>query len=252
MGGKRKMSLQKIIESDTLFELLETLEDFCVKSLMRSDDKEVMELKDGIEKSENDYLKILSSYLCTCEDGDDVIDSIYEFVANCKGFAEADKENTQQVTKDEFEKILDECEDKCGIKSCIESEHTINVAEVDAVNNYEEFNLRMRETYINLFLPRIDKSVNKREYISGQLGLMLYDVLRTKIPEDKIRHEICRYVPEKAGSPKSARFLFKELFYNVVQYKKNKPRVYTELNLHLKRVIILEFFRDMIVRYKKE
>lgn len=246
------MNLQKILESDTLFELLEALEDFCPKALMRNNDDEIMELKDSIENTENDYLKILSSYLCVCDDADEVIEAVYEFIANCKGFAEADKENTQQISKDEFEGVLDECEQKCGIKSCIEMEHTVNAAEVDGVNDFEEFNIRKRENCFNIFLPRIDISADKREYIAGQLGLILYDVLRTKIPEDRIRHEICRYVPEKAGSPKSARWLFKELFYNVVQYEENKPRVYTELNLHLKRVIVLEFFRDMIVRYLRK
>ena len=246
------MSIERIIESKTLFELLDALNDFCIDSFSRDDDSECMALKEAVGNTNNEYLVLLSSYLCVCEDGDEVIEALYEFISNCEGFAEADKEMTQQITKEEFETILDECEDKCGIKECIESEHALNIAEVDAVNRYDELNFRIRNNYVNLFLPRIDINTDKRQFISEQLGLMLYDVVKTKIPPEEIKHEISKYILEARTSDKTARQLFKEYFYNVVQYQERKPGIYTEFDEHMKRVIILEFFRNIIIKYLRE
>ena len=246
------MCIDKIIHSTTLFELLNALNDFCVESLMHDDDSECMKLKESIANTDNEYLVLLSSYLCVCEDSDEVIEALYEFIANCEGFAKADEEMTQQITKEEFETVLDECEDKCGLWTCIESEHTLNLAEVNAVNRYEELNFRIRNNYINLFLPRIDINTDKRQFISEQLGLMLYDVVKTKIPPEEIKHEISKYILEARTSDKTARQLFKEYFYNVVQYQERKPGIYTEFDEHMKRVIILEFFRNIIIKYLRE
>ena len=211
-----------------------------------------MKLKEMVGNTNNEFLVLLSSYLCVCEDGDEVIEALYEFIANCEGFAEADEEMTQQVTKEEFEAVLDECEDKCGLRTCIESGHTLNVAEVDAVNRYEKLNFRIRKTSVNLFLPRIDINTDKRQFISEQLGLMLYDVIKTKIPPEEIKHEISRYIPETRTANKTVRQLFKEYFYNVVLYKERKPGIYTEFDEHMKHVIILEFFRNIIIKYLRE
>ena len=246
------MSIDRIIESKTLFELLNALNDFCTDSFMREDDSECMELKEIAGTTNNEYLVLLSAYLCVCEDGDEVIEALYEFIANCEGFAEPDEEMTQQVTKEEFEEVLDECDKKCGIKECIESEYTLNVAEVDAVNRYEELNFRLRNNFINLFLPRIDINTDKRQFISEQLGLILYDVIKTKISPEEIKHEISKYILEARTSDKTARQLFKEYFYNVVQYQERKPGIYTEFDEHMKRVIILEFFRNIIIKYLRE
>ena len=246
------MSIDRIIESKTLFELLDALNDFCTDSFMRDDDSECMELKEIVGNTNNEYLVLLSSYLCVCEDRDEVIEALYEFIANCEGFAEADEEMTQQVTREEFETILDECDNKCGIKKCIELEHILNIAEIDAVNRYDELNFRLRNNFINLFLPRIDINTDKRQFISEQLGLILYDVIKTKIPPEEIKHEISKYIPETRTADKTARQLFKEYFCNMVQYQERKPGIYTEFDEHMKRVIILEFFRNIIIKYLRE
>ena len=246
------MSIDRIIESKTLFELLDALNDFCMDSFSRDDDSECMELKEAVGNKNNEYLVLLSSYLCVCEDGDEVIEALYEFIANCEGFAEADEKMTQQVTKEEFEAVLDECDKKCGLKTCIEAEHTLNLAEVNAVNRYEELNFRIRNNYVNLFLPRIDINTDKRQFISEQLGLILYDVIKTKIPPEEIKHEISKYIPKTRAADKTPRQLFKIYFCNVVQHQERRPEIYTEFDEHMKQVIILEFFKRIIVRYLRE
>ena len=246
------MCLDKIINAKTLFDLLDSVNQFCFESPMRDDDSECMKLKELTQESDNEYLILLSSYLCVCEDGDEVIDSLYEFITNCSGFAKADEEMTKQITKEEFETVLDECEDKCGLRTCIEAEHTLNLAEVNAANHIEELNLKIRNNYVNLFLPRIDINTDKRQFISEQLGLMLYDVIKTKIPPEEVRHEISKYIPETRTADKTVRQLFKEYFYNVVLYKERKPGIYTEFDEHMKHVIILEFFRNIIIKYLRE
>lgn len=42
---------------------------------------------------------MLSAYMSAAEDGEEIIEALYEFVSNCKGFTEADDDMTQQVTK---------------------------------------------------------------------------------------------------------------------------------------------------------
>jgi len=134
------MNTNLILESKTLAELIDAIEDFCRHSIIRENDDEVMQLRDQInEIIDNDYIVMLSAYMCTAEDGDEIIEALYEFVSNCKGFVEVDEEMTQQVTKEEFEEVLSECEDKCALMSCIEESHTINAAEVPMYNKYREF-----------------------------------------------------------------------------------------------------------------
>ena len=103
---------------------------------------------------------------------------------------------TQQVTKEEFEEVLNECEDKCAIMSCIEENHTINVAEVAMYNRYREFGLRIKNNAINLFLPKIDINTDTKKFIGEELGIILYKVLSEEFTPDYIRHEMNRYIGE--------------------------------------------------------
>ena len=79
------MAIRNILNAKTLLELLDAAEEFCKNAIMRDDDNDCMELKDKLEQvTDNDYLTILSSYMSVAEDGDEVIEAIYEFVANCR------------------------------------------------------------------------------------------------------------------------------------------------------------------------
>ena len=247
------MNTDKIINAQNLRELLDAIDEFCRKSLLRDDDSKCFELKERVENSiNNDYLMLLSSYFVVCEDGDEIIDALYEFAGNCKGFVEADEEMTQQVTKDEFEAILDECEDKCALKTCIEDNHVLKAAETECYNQYREFGLRFKENNINIILPRIDINTDIKKYISEELGLILYGVLKTKLDDDYIRKEMARYIPEARQSEKTTRELFKENFYAVVLYKDRKPGIYLEFDDHMRRVIVMEFFKRIIRYYLLE
>lgn len=244
------MTINNILDSRTLKELLDATEEFCKKAIIRDNDDVCIELREKLVSSENnEYLVILASYMSAAEDGDEIIEALYEFAANCKGFVEADEETTQQVTKEEFETVLTECEDKCALISCIEDSHVLNVAEVPMYNQYREFALRFKNDAINLFLPRIDINKNIREYIAEELGIMLYNVLAKKLDVDFIRHEMNRYIPETRNEEMTVKQLFKKYFYQVVLYQERKPRIYTEFDDHMRRVIILEFYKRIITAY---
>ena len=136
---------------------------------------------------EDDHLvsnMLLASYFVACEDGEEIIEALYEFAGNCKGFVAADEEMTHQVTKAEFETVLDECEDKCALRTCIEDSYALKTAETECYNMYREFALRFKENNINLILPRIDVNTDIRKYISEELGTILYGVLNTKLSKD--------------------------------------------------------------------
>lgn len=252
-GNKMPSKVDKIINTTVLTELLDEINDFCRESCMRDDDTECMELKERIEnKSDSDIHMILASYLSVCEDGDEVIESLYEFVSNCKGFVQADEDTTQQVTKGEFETILNECEGKCGIQSGIEKEYVLKMAEVPMVQQYREFTMKFKGNDILLFLPRIDIDMDTKQYIAGELGAILYDVLKSKISHETLLREINRYIPETRNSKESARQLFRKYFYSVVQYKERKPGIYPEFDEHMKQALDMEYFRRMIAEYLLE
>lgn len=247
------MLIRKIAECSSLKELLELLDEFCVQAYLRDDDSECFQLKDTLEKADgNDLSVLLSAYLCACEDGDEIVGAIREFMDNCQGFIEADEEITQQVTKAEFETILDECEDKCAVRACIEKEHKLNVAEINMYSKNDEMCLKIKGNHINLLLPRIDLNIEPKQYIAGQLGTILYDTLETKLAPEYIRQEISRYIPEVRKAEESTRQLFKKYFYDVVLHQERKPGIYPYFDRHMKRVIVVEFFKRMITLYLRE
>ena len=249
------MNINSILKSKTLAELLDAIDDFCRNSFIRENDDEIMNLKEQVDEiTDNDYIVMLSAYMCAAEDGDEVIEALYEFVSNCKGFVEPDEDLTQQVTKEEFEEVLNECEDKCAIMSCIEENHTINVAEVPMYNIYREFGLRFKNNAINLFLPKIDINTDTKKFIGEELGIILYKVLTEEFTPDYIRHEMNRYIGESRNREEPTKELFKEYFYQVVLYKERKPGIYLEIDDHMRRIFVLEFFKRIIREYieKKE
>lgn len=246
LRGEKIMTINNILNSRNLQELLEATEEFCKKAVIRDTDEICIELKESLAIAENnEYLVILASYMSAAEDGDEIIEALYEFAANCKGFVEADEEITQQVTKEEFETVLAECEDKCALVSCIEDSHVLNIAEVPMYNQYREFALIFKNNTINLFLPKKDV----REYIAEELGLILYKVLNTKLDEDFIQQELYRYIPEARKKGNITKQLFINYFHQVLLYQNRKPGIYTEFDDHMHRVIVLEFYKRIISKY---
>lgn len=244
------MNINTILSAKTLHELLAATQEFCKKAIMSDSEHICFDLKEQIKHSDdNEYLVILSSYMSVAEDGDEIIEALYEFMANCKGFVEADEEMVQQVTKEEFESALSECEEKCNLKTCIDYNHNINIAEVPLYNQYREFGLRFKNNTINLFLPKITINKNTKEYISEELGLILYNILITKLDEEYIRKEMYKYIPEIRNEDIITRQLFKKYFYHVVLYQKIKPGIYNKYDDQMRSVIILEFFKNIISAY---
>ena len=133
--------------------------------------------------------------------------------------------------------------------SCIEDSHIINVAEVPMYNQFREFGLRIKNNAINLFLPKIELNKNVREYIAEELALILHNVLKTKLDEEFIQHELYRYIPDARREELKTKQLFVKYFYQVLLYQERKPGIYTEFDDHMRRVIILEFYKRIIAAY---
>ena len=247
------MSMNKILNADTLHDLIDAINDFCRESYTTDIESICIELKEKVASAKNnDILMLLDSYLSSADDGDEVIDSLYEFVGNCKGFVEADEETTAKVTKEEFETVLDECEEKCGLKTCIEKEHALHVAETEMYNEYREFSIKHKNNNINIILPRINNNIDVKQYIAEELGAVLYNVLTTKLAPKYIEAEMNRYIPETIKKTVSTSMLFRQYFYDVVLYSERKPDVYPKYDAHIKHVLSLEFFKRIIVQYLKE
>ena len=192
MEGENIMIINNILNSRTLQELLDATEEFCKKAIIRDNDDICIELREKLASSEdNEYLIILASYMSAAEDGDEIIEALYEFAANCKGFVEADEETTQ----------------------------------------------------------RIEINKNIREYIAEELGLILYKVLKTKFDEEFIQHELYRYIPDTRREELRTKQLFVKYFYQVILYQERKPGIYTKFDDHMRRVIILEFYKRIITAY---
>ena len=247
------MNVSRILNADTLLNLLDAINDFCRESYTTDIDIICLELKEKVMSAKNnDLLMLLASYLSSADDGNEVVDSLYEFVGNCEGFAEADEETTTNVTKEEFETILDECEEKCGIKACIGKEHELHVAETDLYNEYREFLIERKNNNINIILPRINNNISVKQYIAEVLGTVLYNVLTKRLAPEYIESEMNRYIPEIRQATVVTSVLFRQYFYDVVLYKNRKPGIYTEFDKHMKRVLNMEFFKRIIAQYLKE
>lgn len=247
------MLIDQILSAPSLFALLEQLNEFCMQSYMRKNDEMCMELKNRLEKVEdNDLLVMLFSYLVSCDDGEEIMGALYEFISICQGFIDEDEQAAQQITKAEVEAVLDEGEEKCGLKSCIEKEHTLNMAEVIGLNRYREFTVRKKGSCINLLLPRIDLDADIKRYIAEDLGSIFYEILQTRLDPEMITYEMKRYIPETRGMTDPTRQLFRRYFYDVICYQSRKPEIYTEFHEHLRRVIVVEFFKRMEWLYLRE
>ncbi len=245
------MTINKILSAESIKDVLCAIDEFCQEQLARENDETCLRLKEEILESDKDILCILGSYLCVCEDGEEIIDALYEFSGNCKGFIEADEETTTQITKEEFEAVLDECEEKCEIKDCVEFVHKLNVAEVNAVNRYAQHLVRMKPDTINVFLPCVHNIIDKTRCISDILGRVLFFVVNKHVNKNEIRNIMDQMIPECKDSKRGTMDLFIEYFYEVVKYKDRKPGIYTKFDSHMKQVIVVEFYKRLIKIYKQ-
>ena len=109
------MLIEKIVHDTTIFDLVNDINAFCIEYCIRENDDKCLELKAAVDeaKGSDDHLLLLSSYLSVAEDGDEIIEALYEFVSNCKGFCEPGEETTVQITKEDVNEVLDDCESKC-------------------------------------------------------------------------------------------------------------------------------------------
>ena len=242
------MKINDILNAKSLSELLDVAENFCKNAIVRDDDSECMKLKEKLEQAaDNDYLTMLSAYMSAAENGDEVVDAIYEFVGNCRTFTETDKENATQITKGKFEAVLDECEDKCGIQSYMETAgYTVQTVEIPMVQKYRENSMKFVNNEILLFLPRINKNIDAKQYIAEEIGGMIYETVIRKLKPEIVLRELHRYIPKTRNSSESPKQLFRKYFYSVVKYKERKPGIYTEFDEHMKQTIDMEFYRRIM------
>ena len=246
--------MMKILEAQTMSELLGAIDEFC-KNLYLQDDAEEQcsKLKDEVAGCvDNDNITLLSAYLSSADDADEVAEALYEFASICGSYSEANEEMTQQITKAEFEAVLDECEDKCMLETCIESEYEIKAAEIPAYSECREHDVRFKGNSICVLLPRIDINTDTKKYISDMFGGILYKIVETKIKPEEIRCEMNRYIPATRNSEESTKRLFKKYFYDVVIHKDRKPGIYLGFDDHMRRLFSIEFFKRLIVQYLRE
>ena len=84
---------------------------------------------------------------------------------------------TRQITKAEFEVILDECEDEYMLETCIENKYEIKTAEISAYSECRERDVRFKENNICVLLPRIDINTDTKKYMSDTIGGILYKIV---------------------------------------------------------------------------
>lgn len=247
------MLAEKVLQSQTIFELLEAICSFCAEIYTCDNmDEKCMTLKEKVSEAENDNLTLLAAYLSACENSDEVVDSLNEFLSICGDFCEAEEEVTQQITTAETAAILDECEKKCKLKSCIEKKHSINLTQVNVCVKTNIIPILRNKDNFSVMLPKVPIDMEKEKYIAEVCGAVLYDVLEEKFSKEYLKEAMCIYIPEIWFSPLPIRELFAKYFYDVVLFRKQKPKIYTNLDKHLKRVIVLEFFTKIIEQYLRE
>lgn len=159
---------------------------------------------------------------------------------------------TQQISKAEFKAGLDECEDKCMLETCIESEYEIKAAEIQAYSECREHDVKFKENKICVLLPRIDIDTDTNKCIFDMIGVILYKIVETKIKPEETRHEMNRYIPVTRNSEELTKTLFKQYFYDAVIHKDRKQEIYLEFDDHMSQLFSIEFFKRLIVQYIRE
>ena len=159
---------------------------------------------------------------------------------------------TRQITKAEFEVILDECEDEYMLETCIENKYEIKTAEISAYSECRERDVRFKENNICVLLPRIDINTDTKKYMSDTIGGILYKIVETKIRPEVMRYEINIYIPATRNSEESTKKLFKKYFYDVVIHKDRKQGIYLKFDDHMRLLFSIEFFKKLIVQYIRE
>lgn len=245
------MSINKIMEANSIGELLSAIDDFCLDTTVCDNDSECLGLKEEVLASGKDILSILASYLCVCEDGDEVINALYEFSANCKSFVECKDESAEKITKEEFEAVLEECEEKSEVRTCIEYVNELKIAEVNATNRFPQHLVRIKSETVNVFLPCINREEDKTKYISNIIGRALFFVVNKYVKKEDIRYMMNKLIPECRDSDRGTMDLFIDYFCDVVKYKERKPGIYTEFDSHMKQVIVLQFYKNIVESYKR-
>lgn len=187
--------------------------------------------------------------MAAADNGDEVVDAMCEFAANCRTFEEPKNSTAEQVTKEEFEAVLDECETKCVAVSCIETEYRINIAEIPIQQKKIENTLVKKNITFNVLLPKLCVHDNKETYISNLIGAMLYEVISAKFSPQYILQEIHRYIPESRKYNKSVKELLCMYFRRVLRCKSRKPGIYTHFDEHMQNVIVMGFYNRVIQVY---
>ena len=159
---------------------------------------------------------------------------------------------TWQITKAEFEVILDECEDECMLETCIENKYEIKTAEISAYSECRERDVRFKENNICVLLSRIYINTDTKKYISDMICRIFYKIVETKIKPEEIRYEMNRYISDIRNNEESTKTLFKQYFHDVVIHKDRKPRIYLKFDDHMRRLFNIEFFKRLIVQYLRE
>ena len=244
------MTTRDILKAESLAELLNAIDDFCKEAIVRDNDDVCMELKERIDCADgNDYFIILSSYMAAADNGDEVVDALCEFAANCRTFEEPEDSTAEQMTKEEFEAVLDECETKCAAVSCIETEYGINIAEIPMQQKKIENTLVKKNKAYNILLPKLCVHEDRETYISNLIGTMIYEIISVKLSSQYILQEIHRYIPESRKYNKSVKELFCMYFRRVLRYKSRKPGIYTHFDEYMQNVIVMEFYKRIIAKY---
>lgn len=244
------MTTRDILKAESLAELLNAIDEFCKEAIVRDNDDVCMELRERLDCADgNDYFIILSSYMAAADNGDEVVDALCEFAANCRTFEEPEDSTAEQMTKEEFEAVLDECETKCAAVSCIETEYSINIAEIPMQQKKIGNTLVKKNNAFNILLPKLCVHEDRKIYISNLIGTMLYEVINVKLSPQYILQEIHRYIPESRKYNKSVKELFCMYFRRVLRYKSRKPAIYTHFDEHMQNVIVMEFYKRVIQAY---
>lgn len=159
---------------------------------------------------------------------------------------------TRQITKAEFEVILDECEDEYMLETCIENKYEIKTAEISAYSECREHDVKFKENKICVLLPRIDINTDTKKYMSDTIGGIIYKIVETKIRPEVMRYEINIYISATRNSEESTKKLFKKYFYDVVIHKDRKLGIYLKFDDHMRLLFSIEFFKKLIVQYIRE
>ena len=190
-------------------------------------------LMDELEKKTNSPMhQMLYAFLEEPITNREIENALLEFFVMCDEFKRAKKHETSQITVEEFYEVLNELEEKRGIRSILEKEHKLIVFETNMRTWFHMGRIIYIKDKIFVPLPRIQNDIDKKQYICRMIGMSLIELCNIKCSFKHMVLLLYGFIPEFKNISELMLNLFEERLYeSVLSSKEQNSKIENDFKL---------------------